>query len=184
MITGKSIYKRLTPEEKEVRKKTGANIRKLRSQAGYTQQRVEELLKMTLGTLSSIERGEAPINDNFLTEFCKLLHTTKDTVIWKPREKNDDNLLKAVTANELIHQNDNLDADTKERVEEMEAREQELLDKIEWLENEAAHADYEKELLQKVINQQNELINVLKRTLDAQTLVLKFMNEPAKQERR
>ena len=193
MITNKTgTYARLTPEEKEARKKTGANIRKIRSQVGFTQQHTEELLGMTEGTLSAIERGEAPINENFLNEFCKEFGVSKDTVVWKPAKKQDLVVMsgeelktdtqklseimaiirKAGASPALTNFIDGMQCATKKA--DVDANGQELLDSIRYYQNELDNAEINAKT---IASEKDETIQWLKALVSAKDKVIELLQE-------
>ena len=65
-------------EKKTINVKIGANIQIARENAGYTQEKLSELLSLTPNHLSAIERGVSGASLDVLAQLCSLLGISAD----------------------------------------------------------------------------------------------------------
>lgn len=67
----------------------GANIKRERENAGFTQDRFSELLGIGSKSLSSIERGVVGISLTTLLKICDILHISANVLLYEQSQKND-----------------------------------------------------------------------------------------------
>ena len=67
----------------------GANIKREREKAGFTQDRFSELLGIGSKSLSSIERGVVGISLATLLRICDILHISANVLLYEQAQKND-----------------------------------------------------------------------------------------------
>ncbi len=69
-------------EKKEINIKIGANIKKEREKAGFTQEKFSELIGLGTKSLSAIERGTVGISITALCKVCKILSIPSDALLF------------------------------------------------------------------------------------------------------
>jgi len=69
-------------EKKEINIEIGSNIQVAREQAGYTQDKLSEMLGMSPNHLSAIERGVSGISLEALQRLCRLLGVSADRILF------------------------------------------------------------------------------------------------------
>lgn len=67
----------------------GERLKKARIQKGYTQEKLAELLDVTIAYVSRIETGKTHVNLKRLNELCTLLDTTESYVLDGASEHSD-----------------------------------------------------------------------------------------------
>ena len=67
----------------------GANIKREREKAGFTQDRFSELLGIGSKSLSSIERGVVGVSLPTLLRSCEILHISANVLLYDQTQKND-----------------------------------------------------------------------------------------------
>ena len=67
----------------------GANIKREREKAGFTQDQFSELLGIGSKSLSSIERGVVGISLSTLLRICEILHISANVLLYEQTQKND-----------------------------------------------------------------------------------------------
>ena len=67
----------------------GENIRRERERAGYTQERLSEMIDMSTQNLSTVERGMAGVSLKMLRRICEALKVSADDLLFGQREKSD-----------------------------------------------------------------------------------------------
>ena len=67
----------------------GENIRRERERAGYTQERLSEMIDMSTQNLSTVERGMAGGSLKMLRRICEALKVSADDLLFGQREKSD-----------------------------------------------------------------------------------------------
>jgi len=67
----------------------GANIKREREKAGFTQDRFSELLGIGSKSLSSIERGVVGVSLTTLLKICDILHISANVLLYEQSQKND-----------------------------------------------------------------------------------------------
>ena len=67
----------------------GENIRRERERAGYTQERLSEMIDMSTQNLSTVERGMAGVSLQMLRRICEALKVSADDLLFGQREKSD-----------------------------------------------------------------------------------------------
>ena len=67
----------------------GANIKREREKAGYTQDRFSELLGIGPKSLSSIERGVVGVSLTTLLKICDILHISANVLLYEQTQNND-----------------------------------------------------------------------------------------------
>lgn len=67
----------------------GANIKRERERAGFTQDRFSELLGIGSKSLSSIERGVVGVSLSTLLRICDILHISANMLLYEQGQKND-----------------------------------------------------------------------------------------------
>ena len=74
---------------KELNVLVGANIKRERENAGFTQDQFSELLGIGSKSLSSIERGVVGVSLTTLLKICDILHISANVLLYKQDQKND-----------------------------------------------------------------------------------------------
>ena len=69
----------------------GANIKREREKAGFTQDQFSELLGIGSKSLSSIERGVVGVSLTTLLKICDVLHISANALLYEQAQKNDAN---------------------------------------------------------------------------------------------
>ena len=69
----------------------GANIKREREKAGFTQDQFSELLGIGSKSLSSIERGVVGVSLTTLLKICDALHISANALLYEQAQKNDAN---------------------------------------------------------------------------------------------
>ena len=67
----------------------GANIKREREHAGFTQDQFSELLGIGPKSLSSIERGVVGVSLTTLLKICDILHISANVLLYEQTQKND-----------------------------------------------------------------------------------------------
>lgn len=67
----------------------GANIKREREKAGFTQDQFSELLGIGSKSLSSIERGVVGVSLTTLLKICDALHISANALLYEQAQKND-----------------------------------------------------------------------------------------------
>lgn len=67
----------------------GANIKREREKAGFTQDRFSELLGIGSKSLSSIERGVVGVSLTTLLKICDILNISANVLLYEQTRKND-----------------------------------------------------------------------------------------------
>ena len=67
----------------------GANIKREREKAGFTQDQFSELLGIGSKSLSSIERGVVGVSLTTLLRICDILHISGNVLLYEQARKND-----------------------------------------------------------------------------------------------
>ena len=96
-------------EKKTINVQIGTNIQIARETAGYTQERLSELVGLTPNHLSAIERGVSGASLEVLQKLCLLLNVSADYFIFGQSNTDDEALM-------LAHQISILDSKRKEPV--------------------------------------------------------------------
>lgn len=76
-------------DKKDINMAIGANIKREREKAGYTQERFSELIGLGAKSLSAVERGTVGISISALMKICKVLSISSDTLLFGITAKND-----------------------------------------------------------------------------------------------
>lgn len=76
-------------EKKEINILVGANIKREREKAGYTQERFSEMIGIGTKSLSAIERGTVGVSLTTLLRICKVLSISSNTLLFENTPKND-----------------------------------------------------------------------------------------------
>lgn len=75
--------------QKDINKKIGANIRRVREDARYTQERLSELVGITPNHLSAIERGASGISFESIEKVCRVLGVSADRLLFGENDIDD-----------------------------------------------------------------------------------------------
>ena len=67
----------------------GANIKREREKAGFTQDQFSELLGIGSKSLSSIERGVVGVSLSTLLRICDILHISANVLLYEQTRRND-----------------------------------------------------------------------------------------------
>ena len=67
----------------------GANIKREREKANFTQEQFSELLGIGSKSLSSIERGVVGVSLTTLLRICDILHISANVLLYEQTQKND-----------------------------------------------------------------------------------------------
>lgn len=76
-------------EKKEIDILVGANIKRERIKAGYTQDTFSELIGIGTKSLSAIERGTVGVSLTTLLRICKVLSISSNSLLFENTPKND-----------------------------------------------------------------------------------------------
>ena len=74
---------------KELNVLVGANIKREREKAGFTQDQFSELLGIGSKSLSSVERGIVGVSLSTLLRICDILHISANVLLYEQNQKND-----------------------------------------------------------------------------------------------
>ena len=75
--------------KKDLNVLVGANIKREREKAGFTQDQFSELLGIGSKSLSSIERGVVGVSLTTLLRICDILHISANVLLYEQTQKND-----------------------------------------------------------------------------------------------
>lgn len=75
--------------KKAINIEIGANIQTAREQAGYTQERLAELLELSPNHISAIERGVSAISLDALKKICALFGISADVILFGRNQNSD-----------------------------------------------------------------------------------------------
>lgn len=75
--------------KKDLNVLVGANIKREREKAGFTQDQFSELLGIGSKSLSSIERGVVGVSLPTLLRCCDILHISANVLLYEQDQKND-----------------------------------------------------------------------------------------------
>lgn len=75
--------------KKEINVIVGANIKREREKAGYTQDQFSEMLGIGSKSLSSVERGIVGVSLTTLLKICEILHVSANVILLEQTHKND-----------------------------------------------------------------------------------------------
>ena len=76
-------------EKKQIDILVGANIKRERLKAGYTQEKFSELVGIGTKSLSAIERGTVGVSLTTLLKICKVLSISSNSLLFENTPKND-----------------------------------------------------------------------------------------------
>lgn len=76
-------------QRKEINVIIGSNIKQVREQSGYTQERLSEMMGIGVKSLSAIERGVVGISLTQLKNLCEILGVSSDTLIFGDTDQRD-----------------------------------------------------------------------------------------------
>lgn len=76
-------------EKKEIDILVGANIKRERTKAGYTQEKFSEMIGIGTKSLSAIERGTVGVSLTTLLRICKVLSISSNSLLFVNSKKND-----------------------------------------------------------------------------------------------
>lgn len=76
-------------DRKELNILVGANIKREREKASFTQDQFSELLGIGSKSLSSIERGVVGVSLTTLLRICDILHISANALLYEQAQKND-----------------------------------------------------------------------------------------------
>ena len=76
-------------KKKEINVLVGANIKREREKAGYTQEKFSEIIGIGTKSLSAIERGTVGVSLTTLLKICKALSVSSGTLLLEDTPKND-----------------------------------------------------------------------------------------------
>lgn len=74
---------------KDLNVRIGANIKREREKAGFTQDQFSELLGIGSKSLSSIERGVVGVSLTTLLKICDILHISANVLLYPKTKEND-----------------------------------------------------------------------------------------------
>ena len=75
--------------KKDLNVLVGANIKRQREKAGFTQDQFSELLGIGPKSLSSIERGVVGVSLSTLLKICDILHISANILLYEQDRQND-----------------------------------------------------------------------------------------------
>ena len=76
-------------DRKDLNVLVGANIKREREKAGFTQDQFSELLGIGSKSLSSIERGVVGVSLTTLLRICDILHVSANVLLYEQTREND-----------------------------------------------------------------------------------------------
>lgn len=76
-------------DKKEIKLIIGANIKREREKAGYTQNELSELIGIESKSLSAVECGKVGISISALMRICNVLSISSDALLFGITNKND-----------------------------------------------------------------------------------------------
>lgn len=76
-------------DKKEINILVGANIKREREKAGYTQERFSEMVGIGTKSLSAIERGTVGASLSLLVRICNALCISSNSLLFESTPKND-----------------------------------------------------------------------------------------------
>lgn len=76
-------------EKKDINVQIGMNIQREREKAGYTQDKLSELIGLGTKSLSSAERGVVGVSLSTLKQICTVLSISADRLIFGETQKHD-----------------------------------------------------------------------------------------------
>lgn len=76
-------------EKKNVDLLVGRNIKRERVKAGYTQEKLSEMIGIGTKSLSAIERGTVGVSLVTLLRICDALHISANSLLFEGAQKND-----------------------------------------------------------------------------------------------
>ena len=76
-------------DKKEINVLVGANIKREREKAGYTQEKFSEMIGIGTKSLSAIERGTVGVSLTTLLRICKVLSISSGSLLLENTPKND-----------------------------------------------------------------------------------------------
>lgn len=76
-------------EKKDINVLVGANIKREREKAGYTQETLSEKIGIGVKSLSAIERGAVGVSLNTLKRICEVLAISSNVLLFEQSRNND-----------------------------------------------------------------------------------------------
>ena len=76
-------------DKKEINIFVGANIKREREKAGYTQERFSEMIGIGTKSLSAIERGTVGVSLTLLVKICNMLCISSNVLLFESTPRND-----------------------------------------------------------------------------------------------
>lgn len=76
-------------EKKDINILVGANIKREREKAGYTQERFSEMIGIGTKSLSAIERGTVGVSLSLLVKICSTLCISSNVLLFECTPRND-----------------------------------------------------------------------------------------------
>lgn len=76
-------------EKKDINILVGANIKREREKAGYTQERFSEMIGIGTKSLSAIERGTVGVSLSLLVKICSTLCISSNVLLFEDTPRND-----------------------------------------------------------------------------------------------
>ena len=76
-------------DKKEINILVGANIKREREKAGYTQEQFSEMIGIGTKSLSAIERGTVGVSLTLLVKICNTLCISSNVLLFESTPKND-----------------------------------------------------------------------------------------------
>ena len=76
-------------EKKNINVLVGANIKREREKAGYTQETLSEKIGIGVKSLSAIERGAVGVSLNTLKRICEVLAVSSNVLLFEQSQNND-----------------------------------------------------------------------------------------------
>ena len=73
--------------KKKINVEVGLTIQEMREEAGYTQEKLSELIEITPNHLSAIERGASGVSLETLRKICRILGVSADDILFGKREE-------------------------------------------------------------------------------------------------
>lgn len=82
-----------------IKKELGRKIKKIRTEKGYTQERLSEMIDISQRALSSIELGDNFVTAETLDKLLKVLEITAEELFSTNKHKEPDDLIRMINEN-------------------------------------------------------------------------------------
>lgn len=83
--------------KRDIDKAIGERVRQEREKAGWTRDKLAELLDCSTSYISELERGNTGLSITMLQQLCETVGVSADTLIWGPQEEPQNPVLEKVS---------------------------------------------------------------------------------------